>query len=101
MARLVELKCQTCQIPFMPVSEKNVFCSRKCFKKAFYHRQKAKELEACKFPIFTCPSCGEKIELDFDPVKENYKWLRFTCPKCSVLMVNVSENIVAVDESVT
>ena len=100
MKPLSEKICPTCEVPFTPKSERNIYCKRSCFKKAFYHRKKAEELNACHFPFFTCPKCGQAIRLEFDPVKESMRWLSYQCPGCNVLMINVSEKIVTQDESI-
>lgn len=83
----------------MPKSEKNVFCKRKCFKKDFYHRKKAEELNNIRFPVFKCPSCSVLIELTFDPVKDEKSWLGFSCPFCKTLLINVWEDIVTQESS--
>ena len=101
MQKLVKIECKTCGKLFMPKSEKNRFCTRKCFKKDFYHRKKGEEISAGKFPRFTCPSCGQKITLDFDPAKDTFRWLHYSCPGCNTLMINVSEEIVTQDESIS
>lgn len=86
--------CQACKKSFLPKSEKNIFCSRKCFKKAYYHRMKGEEIaDLKKFPTFLCPSCGTSITLDFDPVKNSQKWLHYSCPGCNTMMINVSDLI--------
>lgn len=100
MRKLKEIACKTCQKMFLPKSDKNIFCNRRCFKKDFYHRKKAEELLNVKFPIFKCPSCSKGIPLTFDPVKEERMWLNFSCPFCNVLMIFVYEEIVAQDSSV-
>lgn len=89
--------CPTCNDQFLPKSEKNIYCKRACFKKAHYHRKKAEELSNIKFPAFICPNCFQRVELDFDPLKQDNKWLNFCCPHCSVLMINVWEEIVTQD----
>lgn len=99
MKKLKQIPCKTCKKMFMPKSEKNVFCNRRCFKKDFYHRKKAEELNNIKFPIFLCPSCHRAIELTFDPVKDERLWMDFSCPFCRVLMINVWEEVVAQDSS--
>ena len=93
MNKIVEIQCKTCGEMFMPKSPKNVFCTRKCFKKNFYHRKKAENLNAKKFPSFICPSCGKKVDLDFDPLTNNGKWTQFQCPFCRTLMINIVEYI--------
>ena len=93
--------CKTCGEEFMPSSEKNVFCSRKCFKKDYYHRKKAEELISRSiFPIFKCPSCKQIINLDFNPVVDAYKWSHFICPGCNTLMINVSDGIITDDSPI-
>lgn len=77
-------KCLTCGERFAPKSEKNTYCCRKCFKKANWHFHKARELTAVvKFPTFLCPVCHNTITLNFDPVKENNRWLHYECPECA------------------
>lgn len=90
---MIKIICITCEKKFFPKSERNRFCSRRCFKKDFYKRKKALELTKKKFPTFNCPSCWKQIDLDFDPIKEEKKWTKFYCPFCSVLMINVCEEI--------
>ena len=100
MSKLKKRKCPICGISFIPKSEKNIYSSRKCFKKSFYLRHKIEELNRKKFPIFLCPSCNKRIELDFDPTKdlENYhKWCSFACPFCNTLMINVVEELMMQD----
>jgi len=94
---LPKIKCQTCGIIFQPVSERNLFHNRRCFKKAYYHRKKAEELNASHFPFFKCPDCQQMIVLDFDPVVDSMRWLKFKCPICNALMISISENIITTD----
>lgn len=89
--------CPICKESFIPKSEKNIFSSRACFKKDYYHRKKAEELAGIKFPEFTCPDCGQQIILNFDPAKESVRWTKYICPGCNTLMINVSEQIVTSD----
>lgn len=98
---LKERKCLTCKEKFIPKSEKNIFHSRQCFKRYYYHRKKAEELANLKFPTFKCPSCLNEVTLDFDPIKKPENWHQFICPYCSVLMINVSEKISAKDMSIS
>ena len=93
-------KCLSCKKKFLPTSEKNVYCCRSHFKKAYYHRKKAEELKLNRCPHFTCPSCGQSITLEFDPTKDTLKWLDYICPGCNTLLINVSEQIVTKDLSV-
>ena len=100
MKTLKPIKCPTCGDIFTPKSERNIYCKRSCFKKAFYHRKKAEELNACHFPFFTCPNCDQSIRLDFDPVKENMRWLGYQCPGCNTLMINITEEILTGDHPI-
>lgn len=101
MKKLVKIRCGSCKVFFLPKSQKNIYCKRSCFKKAFYYKKKAEELlERKKFPSFKCPSCSRSIKLDFDPVKEDRRWLDFSCPHCRVLMINVCEEIITQENSI-
>ena len=86
--------CKTCGNEFQPKCEINVFCSRRCFKKNYYHRKKAEEINAQTFPIFICSVCKEEIVLKFDPTKNSFKWIHFVCPKCIICILDVSEDII-------
>lgn len=100
MQSLTEIACKTCGKIFFPKSERNKFCSRRCFKKDFYHRKKAEELSAQKFPEFVCPKCGQDIILGFDPTKDTMRWLHYSCNGCNTLMIEVTEAIVVQDASI-
>ena len=99
MKKIKKISCKTCSKSFFPKSEKNIFCSRRCFKKNYYHRKKAEELNNIKFPMFKCPSCKRNIELNFDPVLDDRRWLNFSCPFCKILLINVCEQIITQDSS--
>ena len=101
MYTTVKIICPTCKEKFLPKSERNIYCCRRCFKKNHYERKRLEELNNKKFPIFFCPSCGKKIELDFDPIKDERKWAKFCCPSCSTLMINVWEEIKTQDISMS
>jgi len=91
-----EIKCENCGEDFLPKSEKNIFCSRKCFKKNYYHRLKKEAVD--KYPAYTCPTCCASFLLTFDPTKEYQKFKNILCPFCSTLMINVCDSLVAEDE---
>ena len=95
MNRLTKRKCPTCKKVFMPKSERNIYHSRSCFKKAYYTRKQKEALTNIKFPVFLCSNCKGKVILDFDPILHDKEWLNFRCPFCSVLLVNVFERITA------
>jgi hypothetical protein len=97
MNQLEKRICRTCGQEFMPKCDINVFCSRRCFKKDYYHRKKGEEINAKIFPDFNCPNCGQHITLDFNPVLEPMRWLHYTCCGCNTLMINVSDEIVTHD----
>lgn len=93
--------CPTCGMEFISKSERNIYCCRQHFKKAYYHRKKAEELHEQKNPAFTCPACGQHIILDFDPINEPQKWTEYSCPGCNTLMISVSEEINTKDEAIS
>lgn len=101
MKTLTKKMCPTCNEPFLPKSERNQYCGRSCFKKAYYHRKKAEELASNKCPDFTCPTCGQHIKLEFDPVRENMRWLHYKCNGCNTLMIEVAEQIVTQDQPIS
>lgn len=86
-----------CGEPFTPRSKKNVFCERRCFKLFDYRRHKELGGNTKKFPVFTCPTCRNVINLDFHPIKRADLWLKFKCPHCNILMINVVDSIKTLD----
>lgn len=91
-----KIPCKTCGHNFTPKSSKNIYCSRKCFKKDYYRNKRVNNVK--KFPVFICKGCQSKFVLDFDPVKKSNKWLGFKCPNCNALTINVSENVIMQDK---
>jgi len=96
-----KISCLVCGKKFLPKSEKNYYCCRRCFKKAYYHKKKGEELNLKEYPFFICPKCLKQIKLDFDPATESTRWLHYSCPNCSTLMINVSETISIGDVSIS
>ena len=92
--KMKKIKCKNCDVIFTPKSDKNVFHNRRCFKQSYYNRKKLEELNNLKFPSYKCQLCSRHIELDFDPMKDDRRWLDFTCPFCGFLMISVVEEIV-------
>lgn len=88
--------CKTCGKMFLPKRPNNVYHARRCFKLADYQRHKAAVKN--KFPIFSCPTCKNVICLDFHPIKRADLWLKFKCPHCNVLMINVVDILKTADE---
>ncbi|HEA46431.1 MAG TPA: hypothetical protein ENH99_01480 [Candidatus Pacearchaeota archaeon] len=82
--------CPTCKKPFIPKSERNIYCCRSHFKKAYYYRKKKEESGIGHFPVFNCPICEQKVILNFNPIKEIFRWEHFVCPGCNIIMINPS-----------
>lgn len=80
----------SCGKTFIRQKVVNVYCSRRCFKKAYYYKQKNKERQ---FPVYRCPKCNTSVQLDFDPAKRWSPWLNFKCPNCNTLMISVVDEI--------
>lgn len=97
MFKKEKIHCKNCEKLFTPKSEKNIFCSRKCFKKDYYHRKK--DSETSTNVRFICPECGNETILDFDITKNIQRWNNFSCPKCDVLFVNVFDEIIMTEET--
>jgi predicted RNA-binding Zn-ribbon protein involved in translation (DUF1610 family) len=101
MSYLVSRICKTCGKTFLPKCEKNIFCSRRCFKKDYYYRKKNEKIEdRDKFPTFICPVCEQVIQLDFSPITDFFRWTHYSCPNCNALMINVSEEIITQDKTI-
>jgi DNA-directed RNA polymerase subunit RPC12/RpoP len=83
---LLEKKlCETCGAEFRPKKSKQLYCCRKCFKKAYYRRTVVNKFGTGRpFPEYTCPNCGKKNILDFDPSKDYNAWLETVCKHCGV-----------------
>lgn len=77
--------CKTCGKEFEAIKDGQFFCSRKCFKKDYYqrNRDKIKELEK-KRPVYHCSVCSYPSEMPFDPVKNYSKFSEFACPFCGM-----------------
>jgi len=95
MAKLEKAICQnpSCGATFWRQKSRKIYCSRKCFKKAYYYRMKEKELKERKYPLYHCPKCKNMVQLDFDPAKRWSPWLTFQCPLCNTLMVRVVDEV--------
>ena len=80
---MIEKHCKTCEVKFNAIKEAQFFCSRKCFKRDYYKRNKVRQALLAKArPIFNCGDCGHKEEVPFDPVKNYSKFNEYKCPKC-------------------
>ena len=91
--------CPTCGKEFVARKDINIFCQRKCFKKAYAAKMKEKAAKENKFPIYKCPKCKRITQLTFDPAKKFSPWLAFKCELCGILMISVCEEL-GVDDSV-
>ena len=76
-------QCLTCGEDFVPKTARQVYCCRRCFKKAYTAKNKASE-----YPIFACPSCRVKTPLDFHPKRNLNRWLEFCCSNCGYCVTN-------------
>ncbi len=81
----IKKKCKTCSKEFDAIKDGQFFCSRKCFKKDYYqrNREKIKQLEKRR-PIYTCSVCNCGCEMPYDPVKNYSKFNAFACPFCGM-----------------
>jgi len=75
--------CKTCEVEFTAIKEAQYFCSRKCFKKDYYKRNKKRQEALDKLrPVYNCSACGKASEVPFDPVKNYSRYSEFKCPHC-------------------
>ena len=81
----IQKKCKTCEKEFEAIKDGQFFCSRKCFKKDYYqrNREKLKQLEKRR-PVYTCSVCSHACEMPYDPVKNYSKFNAFNCPFCGM-----------------
>ncbi|MFA5696387.1 MAG: hypothetical protein WC917_02975 [Bacilli bacterium] len=83
----IKRTCKICGKEFTAIKTNQFFCCRKCFKKDFYARTRIKLQSLCnnpKYPDKTCPLCGKKSSLNFDPIKKPDFYSSWTCPYCGV-----------------
>jgi len=84
----IQKACLRCGTMFMPRKTRHFYCSRKCFKKVWYQKQKqtskVPEIDSSR-PEYICSFCGRKSLLDFSPKTETgYKMLEhYKCPHCN------------------
>lgn len=74
--------CAGCESPFLAQKDKQLYCSRKCFKKEYYRKLKIDTIVS--FPVYKCPNCYNPVQMTFDPTKNEVLWKYFKCPKCTV-----------------
>lgn len=86
----IERKCKTCGANFYAIKDTQFFCSRRCFKKAYYYRNKDKIKEQNKrTPTFLCPVCHNESNLGFDPIRQEYMFDVYICPFCGIPRVTM------------
>lgn len=81
----IKRNCETCGVEFWAIKTTQLYESRRCFKKAYYIRQKAlmaEEIRLPKYPLYNCGICQHQSALDFDPVKYPKKFEAHKCPHC-------------------
>lgn len=79
--------CVVCQKPFIAIKETQIYDSRKCFKKAYYRKNKAKlqyEEDHPSYPQKQCAFCNMISTLQFDPIKYPDLFNKLECPFCHV-----------------
>lgn len=86
-----ERMCLECGYPFKPTKDKQLFCSRKCFKKN-YHIKKRNEFRGV-FPKMICQKCQLQTEFHYDPFKESRLFDLHKCPFCTAdkLIIEILE----------
>ena len=78
-------ECRVCGKDFLAIKQTQFFCCRKCFKKDYYQRTKAKLAEeAARRPVYNCPICEEATPIDFDPIKDEKSFDEMICPFCGI-----------------
>lgn len=81
----IKKNCKTCSKEFDAIKDGQFFCSRKCFKKDYYQRNREKlRLLEKKRPTYNCSVCSNACEMPFDPVKNYGKFGAFVCPFCGM-----------------
>lgn len=81
----IQKECKTCQKKFEAIKDGQFFCSRRCFKKDYYQRNREKQrILDKKRPIYQCSVCSNSCEMPFDPVRNYGKFSAFACPFCGM-----------------
>lgn len=81
----IKKNCKTCQKEFDAIKYGQFFCSRKCFKKDYYQRNREKlRLLEKQRPVYNCSVCDGASEMPYDPVKNYSKFNAFACPFCGM-----------------
>ncbi len=81
----VKRNCNTCGREFFAIKDTQHWCQRRCFKRAYYVRIKARNLElARRRPSYRCPLCQNLSEISFDPIKNEDAFDNLVCPYCGM-----------------
>jgi len=92
----INRSCKICGKDFIAIKVTQFFDCRRCFKKDFYLRTKAKIIEKKNsqdnYPIKKCEFCLESSRLNFDPVENPDRFNGWACAKCGVTNRLVWEN---------
>lgn len=78
---------QRCRNPFIAIKATQQWCSRSCFKKSYYLRQKAeleKEERRTKRYQFNCEICGNSSDIGGNVIKSPQLLTRHICPWCGI-----------------
>lgn len=79
--------CQICSKPFIAIKATQLFDSRRCFKRAYYLRNKQKQQSAQLVPNFPkkkCAFCGTLHTIPYDPIKQVKRFNAWECSNCGV-----------------
>jgi endogenous inhibitor of DNA gyrase (YacG/DUF329 family) len=77
--------CSSCGKEFDAHKKNQRFCSRRCFKKDYSQKtKKANEAMSRRRPVYKCPVCGEKHQMEFDPIRRADLYDQLVCPFCGI-----------------
>lgn len=81
----IKRTCKICGDTFSAIKVTQFFCRRKCFKRDYYLRTKAKEVEMEQkpsYPVKKCGFCQISSRLSFDPLDNPEMFNAWGCPMC-------------------
>lgn len=79
--------CKVCETPFTAIKVTQYFCTRKCFKRDYYLRNKDKMQAAHALPTFptkSCAFCQTMQMIPYDPIKYPQRFSTWECTSCGV-----------------
>jgi hypothetical protein len=82
---VIKRVCKSCGNEFEAIKMNQFFCSRNCFKKDYYLKNRVKIEKSIRKPHFPkkkCGFCGNEEQLDFDPIKNPNRFSEFECANC-------------------